>query len=304
MASLKHRIEYLAALFGMAVANVLSARLADAFGAALGRVAHLLLTSRRRLAFDNMKQALGTELTDRQIRDLVRGVFTNLGRTAVGLARFRRMDSSDTKAIVDGSALGPVRRALEAGRGAVIVSAHYGNWELCGTGLAALGFPTHALALTQQNPLINGLVINLRERIGVKVWEVPANTRPVFRALQDNHLVLMIADQHASAGTLVMDFFGRPAAVARGPALFALRCDCPLVPVLLRRDNYDRHVYVVGDVILPPHSGDDEADIRAMTAAYLSFLEAQIRNRPELWMWTHDRWKIKVRVSNYAEESA
>jgi Kdo2-lipid IVA lauroyltransferase/acyltransferase len=304
MASLSHRLEYLLARMGMALACRLTPRQADALGIGLGRIAHRLLGSRRRLAQDNMRRALGEALTEDQIRENVRGVFINLGRTVVELARYRKLGREGLKALVDPAGFESVRDVLKKGRGVIVATAHFGNWEIGAASMAVHGLPVDALALTQQNPLVNELVQNLRREIGITVLEVPANARQVFRSLQDNHVVYMAADQHASAGTLVLDFFGRPAAVVRGPALFALRCGCPLMPMLLRRDKSGRLVLVTGDTIYPPESGDEDDNVRTMTAAYLRFLETQIRLWPDQWMWTHNRWKLKPSEGNPNSDSA
>jgi KDO2-lipid IV(A) lauroyltransferase len=69
--------------------------------------------------------------------------------------------------------------------------------------------------------------------------------------------------------------------------------------MLFRRERYDRFVIISGLVIHPPRSGDEEADIRAMTAAYVGFVEEQIRVRPDQWLWTHRRWKLQLSGSNH-----
>jgi len=293
MATLSDNLEYLAARAGMAVAEMLSARAADRLGVGLGLIAHRVLPSRRRIATDNVRRALGGTLTNEEINSLVRDVFANIGRTVIELARYRRMGGQGILALADPAPLDILRETLKEGRGVVLATAHFGNWEILAALLAQNGIPIDALALTQSNPRINELVINLRLSMGINILEVPANARQVLRSLKENRLVLMAADQHSSTGTLVMDFFGRPAAIARGPALFSVKCGCPIVPMLLCREKFDRHVIITGPVIRAPQSGDEEADIAAMTVAYLRFLEYHIRSRPEQWLWTHNRWKIR-----------
>ena len=304
MASLSDRIEYLLARMGMAVACRLTRGQAIWLGTSLGRLAHRLLGSRRRLAQDNMRRALGDSLTEAQVRENVRKVFINIGLTVVELARYPRLGREGLRALVDPAGFEPVREALKGGRGAILATAHFGNWEILGASLGAHGFPAAALALTQQNKLVNDLIQGLRRETGTKVMEAPANARQVFRVLQENYVVYMAADQHAPSGTLVLDFFDRPAAVVRGPALFAARCKSPIVPMLMRRDDGGRLIQISGQIIYPPESGDEEADIRTMTMRYLRFLEEQIRKWPDQWMWTHNRWKLKPPESNHDGVSA
>ena len=136
------------------------------------------------------------------------------------------------------------------------------------------------------------MVNRIRERLGAGVIVVPEQAKAVFRSLKANRFVTILADQHAPASRVIIDFFGRPASVATGPALFAIRCDCPILPHVLIRENYDRHRVLKGPAIYPPHSGDREADISSMTMAYTGFLEETIRQHPDQWLWTHRRWKV------------
>ena len=258
MASIGHRCEYLAARIGLALTRILTPGLADRAGAGLGRLAYLLMRSRGRLAHDNIKQALGNSLTEAEIRTIVREVFENIGRTFVELARFERLGIEGIRDLIIPAGRRSIQAALDQGRGAIIATAHFGNWELMGVYPAVFGFPCDTLAITQHNLRINEMIINLRQSTGVRILEVPANARQVFRSLKENRIVIIAADQHASAGSLVLDFFGRPAAVARGPALFAIRCGCPIIPMVIRRERFDRHVVMAGDVILPPESDDEE----------------------------------------------
>ena len=301
MASVGHELQYFAARIGMALAHPLSPSSADALGMRLGRMAYRLLSSRRRLAFDNIKKAMGDDLDDSQIEKVVRAVFENIGRTVVELARFDRIGAEGIHALADPSGMDPVRAALEKGNGAIVASAHFGNWEMMGVYPATCGIPTDMLVLTQHNAAVNRMIVGLREGIGVRILEVPAQTRRVFRALKDNRLVIMAADQHSAAGSLVMDFFGRPAAVFRGPALFAARCGSPIIPMLLRREALGRHVLIAGDTIYPQAGGDEDVDVRAMTAQYVAFLEKHIRAWPDQWLWTHNRWKLRPVESNPQE---
>jgi KDO2-lipid IV(A) lauroyltransferase len=293
MAGIGHELEYIAARIGLGLAQTLNAKAADRLGALLGSAAGRLLGSRRRLARDNIRQALGDKLSESEIDTVVRKLFRNIGRTMIELARLEKMGAESVRDQIEPAGLDTIAAAREKGRGAIIGTAHFGNWEIMGVYPAVFGIPSDTLAIQQHNLKINRLVINLRQSMGVRILEVPANARQVFRSLDENRVVIIAADQHASAGKLIMDFFGRPAAVARGPALFAMRRKCPLIPMLIRRERYDRHVVIAGEAIYSPDSGDEEYNLRNMTAAYLRFLEEHIAAYPDQWLWTHNRWKLK-----------
>ncbi|MEW6051992.1 MAG: lysophospholipid acyltransferase family protein [Candidatus Zixiibacteriota bacterium] len=291
MAKLSHHVEYLATRFGIAVANLLSPRAADRLGAGLGDLAYLMLTSRQRIAMENLRRAFGDRYSEPELQQITRRVFQNIGRTLVEFARFGKIKAEGARSLVAGDLTG-VEQARAKGNGGIIVTAHFGNWELLGAWFGAMGYPMDFLVGRQHNQKVDDLLIGFRREMGVGIIPLATSTRQVFKALKANRITGLVSDQHASSGGVRLEFFGRPAATPRGPALFAIRANCPLLPYMLRRESFDRHVAMAGEPIYPPNSGDEEADIRTMTEQYTGFFENCIRQFPDQWMWTHRRWKL------------
>ena len=293
MAKLSHNLEYAAALAGVKLAQLLSPRLAHAFGTGLGNLTHAVLTSRRRVAFDNLKQAFGDSKSEEELNKIVKGVFQNIGQTLIEFSRFKKTGLAGVKKIVVGDPT-VLEKMHSEGKGGILLTAHFGNWELMGSWPPACGYPTDFLMGHQHNQKIDDLLVSFRREMGVGLIPLHKSARQVFKALKANHIAGIVSDQHHPSEGVVLDFFGRPAATPKGPALFAIRSGWPLMPCVLRRERYDRHVVILGDLIYPPNSGDEEADIRTMTVAYTKFFEDQIRKYPDQWLWTHRRWKIKI----------
>jgi KDO2-lipid IV(A) lauroyltransferase len=293
MAKLNHEIEYLFIRLGVGLVNLLSARVADSFAHGLGSLSYRLLKSRRVIAADNLRQAFGDKYKEEEIDRIVRAVFQNIARTAIELARFRRLSLEMVSRMVIPEEGDRLKEAKATGKGVVAVTAHFGNWELLGGWVVSRGHPIKVLSYEQHNHRVYDLVVNLRRHLDIGLITLGKDSlKDVFRELKRNDVIGIVADQHAPAQSLVMDFFDRPAAVARGPALFAIRTGCPIVPYLMRRERYDRHVIETAPPIFPPNSGDEEKDIREMTARYLKFFESTVKKYPDQWMWTHRRWKI------------
>ena len=292
MARLSHNIEYCFTLLGVKLAGLLSPRVADAFGAALGSLAYTLLPSRRRIAYDNLKKAMGDTLTEQEIRAIIKRVFKNIGRTLVEFARFGKIKLEGTRKITFLDGLEYLRRVHDEGKGGIIVTAHFGNWELLGSWVATSGYPMDFLVGSQHNQKVDNLLNDFRREMGVGIIPLKTSIRGVFKCLRANHFTGLVSDQHAHSGGVTVKFFGRKAATPKGPAAFAVKAKCPLIPLLIRRERYDRHVVMAGELIYPPGSGDDEKDIETMTMAYTKFFEDGIRKYPDQWMWTHRRWKL------------
>jgi len=291
MAKLSHEIEYIFTLMGVKVAQAMSFKMADRFGAGLGSFAHSILGSRRRIAFENLTRSMGDTLSDDEINAVVKEVFRHTGRTLIEFARMGEFVKAGIDNVTVDDGLDYMREAHEYGKGAVLVSGHYGNFELFGAWAATRGFPTDFVIGVQHNEKVDKLLKGFRSEIGVGMIPVNKGLKGVFKALKANRFIALLADQHAPSGVAV-DFFGRPAATPKGPAAFASRSGAPIIPFVCRRERYDHHVLMAGKPIYPPNTGDGERDIVEMTQAYTKFFEDCIRQYPEQWLWTHRRWKI------------
>jgi len=296
MASLKHRLEHAVVWGTLGAARLLPGRFADGLACILAALAYHVLASRRRLAINNLNLVFRGRFSEAATRNIVKRVFRNIAQTFVEEARVPKLGVEGFKAENVGSGQDNILKAQQEGKGQIAVTAHFGNWEKMGMWAGLQGVNPAYMVYRQHNPLVNELVNRLRVTMSGTIIEIPGQIKDVFRVLRNNGMVFIVCDQHASAGTLVMDFLGRPAAVARGPALFAVRHGCPILPFLLVRERFNRHVVKAGRPIYPPHSGDEDADVRAMTASWVEFFERWIREYPDQWMWTHNRWKLPAQT--------
>jgi lauroyl/myristoyl acyltransferase len=220
MASVKHNLEYLATLVGFKLANAMSPRVADRLGAALGSLGYYLLASRRRVAEDNLRRAFGDAMSDGEISATARDAFRSVGRSVVDFMRFEKLGPEWVNRVVESDARPVVEKTLAEGKGVIVVTPHFGDWELGGVWFAAQGFPCDILVGVQHNEKVDALVNRMRTSIGASVIPVGASLRAVFKSLKDNHVLGIAPDQHAPSGRMILEFFGRPASVAKGPGLW------------------------------------------------------------------------------------
>ena len=293
MAKISHTFEYLLARGGISFANLLSAKSADSFGRGLGNLFHLLLPKRQQIAYDNLQKAFGDELPEDEKRLITKKVFQSIGQTYIELARFQKIGQEAISEIIVHDGMENFHKAKKEGNGAIVLTSHFGNWEIGAAWVASEGFEIDVLVKVQSNPLVDKLVTNLREQTGINVIPVHQSTlRDIVKALRQNRFVAIAADQHDPSGNLILDFFGRKASIARGPASFAKKHNCPILPVMSKRESYLKHRIIAHSPIYPSSDLDVEEDIKRMTIEYLKFFEDVIRQYPEQWMWTHRRWKI------------
>ena len=291
MAKLSHYLEYGISWLGIGMARALPASAADRLACLLGRLAYRLLKSRRRIATENLRRAMGETLPADQVELVVRQAFEHAAQSVIEMTRIASCARKRSDDIFIWEGLEKMRRVYAEGRGGIIVTAHFGGFELLTVPLCASGIPMNFMTGVQHNQKVNALANRLRQGVSAGFFPVDKGVRDVFRVLKKGEFLGLISDQHAPSG-VVVEFFGRPAATPRGPATFAVRSGAPVLPVMMRRERYDRYVVTVGDPIYPPGSGDQDADVLTITAAYTRYFETVVRQYPGQWLWTHRRWKV------------
>ncbi len=295
MATVKHRLEYWAAVFGFSIANLLSAKSANSFGKFLGKFFSRILPKRKIIAIDNLRHAFKDSKTDEEYEKIAIESFENIGQTFIELARFKKISHSNLQSMVSCSDLSAFQKAHDEQNGAIIVTSHFGNWEMAAAWVVAMGYDIDCVVKVQSNHLVDNLITQLRKRLQIGIIPVKTSTlRDILKSLKNNKFVAIVADQHDPSGNLILNFFGREASVAKGPAAFAKKQNCPIIPAVMRRVEFDTFEIITAPGIYPSDSVDENEDMIRMTKKYLLFFEDVIRKYPGQWMWTHRRWKINV----------
>lgn len=289
--SARHRIEYALFRAASAVALRLPERVAEGGLAALARVAYRPMGIRREVVETQLRAAF-PERGEPWVRRTARGSYEHLGRATLG---FLRVGGLDPAALLGRTRIRPgaiegLRAALARGRGLVIVTGHFGSWEVAGALLAANGLPVHAVVQRQSNPLFDEAVNALRDRAGIQVIDRRVAARRGLEILRGGGMVAFVADQDARSSGIFVPFMGRPASTHRGPALLALRSGAPLFLGWARRLGTGRYEADARE-IETDRGGPVDAAVHRLTAAFTAALEAVVRESPEQYFWQHRRWK-------------
>lgn len=287
---LRHALETGALNFLTFVARAIPLPAASDLGDVLGRMALPFLAKRRRIATENLERALG--LSPRDAEAMTRAVFRQLGRSFVEFLALpaHGWDELNRRVVFD-EGIARLEAHAKSGKGAVLVTAHYGNWELFG---AAVGRRVGGVAYVfppQSNPGSGARINETRSRLGVELIDMEQGMRRALkRVLQGGHIG-MLMDQDARKIGVHVPFFGRPASTLTGPARLAIRARAPIYFGLLDRTG---HATFEGKTLawLEPIPGaDEETELLRLTTAMNEALEKAVRERPDHWYWIHRRWK-------------
>ncbi len=302
--ALAHALEYGAFRVLSAFLRALPEALAQGLGAFLGWGVGSLLRIRRNVVDRNLALAF-PDRSPAWRRRVARGSYVHLGREAVAMFRLAGLAPRDmlARTVVDG--LEPLREVLAEGRGAVLVTGHLGNWEIGGAALAARDVPLLAVAKGMANRRFGDDLTATRERLGVRTVDVAHAPKEAMRALREGVAVALVADQNAREYGLPVPFFGVPASTWKGPAVFALRADCPLFLGFMLREPGWRPRYRLTLVRIDmERSGETEEDVFRLTAAHTAALERAVRTAPQQYFWQHKRWRGRPTTSSTSEPAS
>jgi KDO2-lipid IV(A) lauroyltransferase len=290
------RIEYVIFRAAFRFFGALPLAVALRVGAWLGELFYLFDRRDRRIALFNLNIAF-PEKPASEHRRILRSSCRNLGRVAAEFCHLQRLDVAALSQVVSFADRTAWEHALErAGqRGAVILTAHFGNWELLAYAHGLLGHPVTLVHRAMRNVVFDRAITEVRSTAGTRAIKKRAAAKEALRTLKQRGILAIPADQNQifSYGVFV-DFFGLRACTTPGPARLAMLTGAPLYPVFLVREGESgRHrIEILPEVELIT-SNDREADIRVNSQHCTAVIEDMIRRYPEQWIWFHKRWKTR-----------
>ena len=183
---------------------------------------------------------------------------------------------------------------LRRERGLILLTGHYGNWEILGYVLATLGFETTSIARPLDNPYVSRFLFGVREKTGQKIIAKKGATPEVTTAMENKGAVGFIADQNAGSKGVFVDFFGRKASTYKSIALVAMQYEVPVIIGYARRvGDCFRFKMGVQDIIRPEDWESQDDPLRYITQRYTKAIEDIVRVDPGQYWWVHRRWKTR-----------
>src|SRR5712692_7222097 len=292
---MRHRLEYLIVRVLIAVVRVMPPFLVHACGTLLGQAFYTVDGAHRRIAERNLASAFPARPAAER-RAIARGAFAHFGRLLFELLQFATLSPEQMRARVEVDGEKRSRLAYAQGKGVLFVTGHFGFWELQAMVHAVQAEPVAILARALDNPHLNRLLEDIRQRTGNTVVYRRGTIRRVMRTLQAGHGVAVLIDQHImSRDAIYVDFFDRPAATTSAVAALALRTGAPVLPVFALPLAGGRYRMIYEHPVEPPSAEAIEADrdaaMREFTQRCTDVLEMYVRRHPDLWLWMHRRWR-------------
>jgi KDO2-lipid IV(A) lauroyltransferase len=299
-------LAYLAVRLVVGFAQILSVEQSYLFADGLAALLYRVDKRHRKVALENLELAFGAEMTAEDRDRTIREVYRHFCRMLMEILHIpRKLHLETWRNRIELRNYRPTLECLFEGGPVIMLSGHFGNWEMAGYLFGVFGFPPHSVARTLDNPHLERFLRSFRERTGQKLIPKKGGYDEMLDVLKRGGVLSFLADQDAGERGMFVDFFGRPASTHKAIALLAIEHKAPVVVGYARRIGPGFR-YEVGceELILPSEWTGTADDARLLTQRYTSALERIIRRDPEQYLWLHRRWKHKPKAKRAPSSKA
>ena len=278
---------------GMCIVQAIPLEMCYSFARSAGWLLARVFSRHRRLALDNLRHAFHDQYTEAQLEQLVEDVYVHFVSLGLEVAHIpRRLRDSTWRRHIQPRNQGPLVELVLSGRPVIMLTAHFGNWEMAGYTMGVFGFKPYSVARSLDNPFMEEQLRNIRTRTGQEIVYKRGAFDVVSELMQRACMVAFLSDQDAGHRGVFVEFFGRPASSHKGVALLALEHDAPICMGFARRLGSQFRFEVWVENIIEPRDYRDSPDpVLDITQEFTRSFEAVVRRNPEQYLWLHRRWK-------------
>lgn len=290
----KHIVEYYFLKILETIFSLFPLGINRRIGACLGMIAYLVDRSHRLVARENLC-AVFKDKKPQEINRIIKNVYCNLGQSLAEFFYIPRIDKKFVNKFVEIKGKEHLDNALLQGKGVINVFGHFGNWELINPIYRIFNYPLTAVAYPQNNKLTNEVINQYRTSSGAVIISNDEPYKSLVDILGKEGLLVLVADQDAGRHGIFVDFLGKLASTAKGPAILALRTQAPIIVTCLIRKGYGYQM-IISEPLKLVKTGNWKEDVLINTRLWCRVLEEYIYQYPDQWFWLHRRWKTKEAI--------
>lgn len=282
---------YLLIRFTVCILQALTPAAGRSLAGFLAWLAYTVDRRHREVALDNLRQAFPGQMSEPQIQRMVRDVYRHFCGIVIEMVHLpRKLHPCNWRRYISLPHGRAVVETLLSDRPVLVVTGHYGNWEMAGYALALFGFKSYAIARPLDNPWLDRFIRKFREKTGQQLLAKKGDFERIDGVLRNGGILCTLGDQDAGQRGLYVDFFGRPASTHKAIALLAMEHRANVLVATARKVAEPmRYAIEVGDAITPDEA--DQLSVRSLTQRLTTALERLVRLDPRQYFWLHRRWK-------------
>jgi len=287
------RIVYVIALVYFYIGHLFPLKLWVYLGKLLGRLLYLVDSGHRRIALSNLRFALGSEKSDRELRTIARRSFEEFGMIAHEWARLKYIKKNKLLELIDVEGLDNIRAARKKNGAVILFGGHFGNWEYThlfyASAINRLNFIVRAI----DNPFLEPIRVKYNTDFGVNILYKQNGLRPAIRNLKNGEDLVIFVDQKATMSEGIMvRFFNKDTATIPVVSALSLKYNAPIVPMFIVRckDRTRHKIIFLPELKLNRELPSQNQIIADGTQRQNDIIESMIRQHPQQWLWLHRKW--------------
>ena len=288
---IKRRLVYYFVFALVGFIRLLPRRAAIGIMRVLGMAGFYLIKSRRKRTIKHLSEAFGPEKSSKDINRLARKVFIHIGTAAADAIRIPRISRNEMNKMITIEGREHLDRETKNGKSAILLTAHFGNWELLAAWFARNGYKVKVVGAPNHDPRLDRLISDNRNSAGYFNIARGSSTRDIIRAIHDGYCLGMLIDQDTKVEGVFVKFFNQFAHTAIGPVVLARKYGLKIIPMFIRLNNNLTYHIEVQEPLQLEFSENREQDLVANTQRCSDIYERIIRQYPEQWVWFHRRWE-------------
>lgn len=285
----KNRIEYIVFIAFSQAARIIGINNLRYFAKFIALIFFYLIPVRKKVVLDNLGTAF-PNLNKTQIHELAFKNYYSFSITMLEILIMPYLTKDVIHSKIKCDNLDLIKEKYEMGRGVILLTAHFGNWELGAASVSSqLGIPFNVLAKPQRNPYVTKWLKMNREKLGSKEILLGISVREIIVALKNKGIVGIVGDQRGAKDSPRVKYFGKETATFMGMGAIAIKMNAPVITSIVVRQADGTYKAYFDEFKTDDLHGDDK--VLAFNQKYMSVLEGYVRKYPEQWFWMHKIWK-------------
>ncbi len=281
---------YVAGIFR---ARMMPRRICYLIAVVIARVYFIFSRKDKQALRENLRVVLEKGTNPAVIDSHVIGVFRNFAKYLADFFRLSRLSRKYIRKHIEIKGLHYLDDCLSEGSGAILLTAHLGNWELGGAVIGVLGYPISALVLEHKDKRINDFFARRRFNNDVRGIPLGVKVKQCFKVLKSNEVLAIVGDKDYTGSNECAEFFGKKARLPKGAAVLSLKTGAPIILIFVVREKNNTYKIHLNEPIKYEPTGDYDGDVKTLMGRYLSGFEKYIREYPDQWYAFERIWKQK-----------
>jgi len=288
---MKNKIEYIFFVGLSKIFQLFGLKISRRFAGFVAFIFYYIVQIRKSTVINNLKIAF-PDYSESHIKEIAYDVYKSFSIFLVEILVFPKLKREKLEQEAEFSDPELIVSKFNKGKGLIILSAHFGNWEVIPPNISSkVGLAGLTIVKPLRNPYVDKWMNNLRTRFNNEVIPLGLSLRKTYQSLKEKKMIGIAADQRGPEEGAKVQFFNTEIPVFNGPAVLSLKTGAPILSLLAVRQKNYKYKIVVKEIDSKNLPENYENKVIELTQRHTSYLESMIKKHPEQWFWMHKKWK-------------